>query len=631
MASLVDFARHPRLPSHFCKTRFLLLFAATLSSSHFVAADDAAKSATAVQKIKRATVYLRVKLPTGEVQEGSGFFVADPGTIVTNAHVLGMLEPNSRQPLQIEVVVNAGETDSRTFGGRILGVDRGTDLAVLRIQGKDLPAPLQLGSAKDLTETQEVRIFGFPFGRQLGKEITVSQSSVSSLRKKGGTINRIQVNGGINPGNSGGPVTDAANRVVGVAVSGVKGTQIHFAIPAEHVTLFLNGRPDLLVHHPAYKEKDRLLMPVEYHVLDPLGRVRQVSMEVWTGKAGASRPGAIREPAPKEGDSEKKVFPMKYDKKGTAIGEIVLPPLADAKDVYWLRAVIVNGESLTIWTGGFVSRPVIVERKAIRLKYNPAASKLRYVDLTSNATLRLRTEIGEEHSIKSNVVVGLGEQPDAAVAEGNGSRFRLNFRQWSLGFFVDDKLIKGNEDIHKLFNNLKLLTLNVDMDGDGSPTRTVPDFTRVPTDSREALSDVADQVLQSLRVVTTPLPGDEVKPLQTWKTQSLLEIGPLGMALPAQANLKFTYLGVRESLGQQQAVIQIEGGLRGRRGNESHVGGTVSGTLFLAPETGQLVSGNATLKVDMDLAFKKQPVKANGLLQVRLNRSETPPAAPKKK
>src|SRR5947208_1604732 len=78
---------------------------------------------------------------------------------------------------------------------------------------------------EELKETQTVYVFGFPFGESLGKNITVSTTSVSSLRKNEfDRVSKIQVNGGMNPGNSGGPVIDATGRVVGVAVSGILGT-----------------------------------------------------------------------------------------------------------------------------------------------------------------------------------------------------------------------------------------------------------------------------------------------------------------------------------------------------------------------------------------------------------------------
>jgi S1-C subfamily serine protease len=77
---------------------------------------------------------------------------------------------------------------------------------------------------------QQLFIFGFPFGESLGKEITASSTTISSIRN-----NQIQVNGGMNPGNSGGPVVDVKGNVVGVAVAGIKDTNINFAIPADAV------------------------------------------------------------------------------------------------------------------------------------------------------------------------------------------------------------------------------------------------------------------------------------------------------------------------------------------------------------------------------------------------------------
>ena len=67
---------------------------------------------------------------------------------------------------------------------------------------------MTVSSAKNLIETQQVHIFGFPFGNELGKKITVSSSSVSSLptNETSGELEKIQVNGGMHPGNSGGPV-----------------------------------------------------------------------------------------------------------------------------------------------------------------------------------------------------------------------------------------------------------------------------------------------------------------------------------------------------------------------------------------------------------------------------------------
>ena len=66
-----------------------------------------------------------MKLPDGNAVEGTGFLTDEPGLVLTNAHVLGMLDPDSRRPLQVDVTLNSGETDSRgdastRTGGRSL-------------------------------------------------------------------------------------------------------------------------------------------------------------------------------------------------------------------------------------------------------------------------------------------------------------------------------------------------------------------------------------------------------------------------------------------------------------------------------------------------------------------------------
>jgi S1-C subfamily serine protease len=192
--------------------------------------------ANVVQQVKQSTAYLRVHLPTGGMSEGSGFFALERGIVITNAHVIGMLR-GGLPPRSVEVVTHSGEPGETRLTGTVMGVDQATDLAVLRVEGdaSRLPAPLPVDSATKLTETQKVYIFGFPFGADLGKNITVSTSTVTSLRRENGVLTKVQVNGGMHPGNSGGPVTDARGAVVGVSVSGIRGTQINFAIPGDFI------------------------------------------------------------------------------------------------------------------------------------------------------------------------------------------------------------------------------------------------------------------------------------------------------------------------------------------------------------------------------------------------------------
>lgn len=197
-------------------------------------------TAEVLRRVKAATVRVDVVLGRGEEGTGTGFLVHPEGLIVTNAHVVGYSRKEGNRPARaVKVVFNCGEAGQRVAAAQVYGVDGDGDLAVLRVAPDGLPEVLPLGSSAGLRETQELFVFGFPLGDIVGKKITVSTTTVSSLRRENGVLTAVQVNGGMHPGNSGGPLTDRAGQVVGVAVAGIRGTTINFAIPADQVDHFV--------------------------------------------------------------------------------------------------------------------------------------------------------------------------------------------------------------------------------------------------------------------------------------------------------------------------------------------------------------------------------------------------------
>ena len=159
-----------------------------------------------------------------QVGLGSGFIVSPNGLIVTNNHVVANAE-------SVQVVL-IGE---RRTNARVLGSDPRIDIAVLKINGKNLPvAPL--GDSDKLQVGQQAIAIGNP----LGFERTVTTGVVSALNRiipGAGTPLRdlIQTDAAINPGNSGGPLLDSCGRVIGVNTA-VVGTQmgtggLGFAVP----------------------------------------------------------------------------------------------------------------------------------------------------------------------------------------------------------------------------------------------------------------------------------------------------------------------------------------------------------------------------------------------------------------
>jgi len=132
---------------------------------------------------------------------GSGFIVSPDGYVMTNAHVVDGAD---------EVYVNL--TDKREFKAKIVGVDKRTDVAVVKIEAKSLPA-VAIGDVSRLKVGEWVMAIGTPFGL----DNTVTAGIVSAkARDTGEEIRFIQTDVAVNPGNSGGPLINMRGEVVGI-------------------------------------------------------------------------------------------------------------------------------------------------------------------------------------------------------------------------------------------------------------------------------------------------------------------------------------------------------------------------------------------------------------------------------
>ena len=167
---------------------------------------------------------------------GSGFILSADGFVMTNAHVVDGAD---------EVLVTL--TDKREFKARIVGADKRTDVAVVKIEAAGLPF-VKIGDVNRLKVGEWVLAIGSPFGL----ENTVTAGIVSAKqRDTGDYLPFIQTDVAINPGNSGGPLLNMRGEVVGInsqiysRSGGFMG--ISFAIPIDEATrvseqLRANGR-----------------------------------------------------------------------------------------------------------------------------------------------------------------------------------------------------------------------------------------------------------------------------------------------------------------------------------------------------------------------------------------------------
>ena len=158
---------------------------------------------------------------------GSGVIISSDGYIVTNNHVIDKAD-----------VISVKLNDGREFQGRIIGTDPSTDLALVKIEGEDLPT-IPVGDSDLLKIGEWVLAVGNPFNMTS----TVTAGIVSAKARSLGVYNKgvesfIQTDAAINPGNSGGPLCNACGQVIGINSAKIADADYEgmgFAIPSRTV------------------------------------------------------------------------------------------------------------------------------------------------------------------------------------------------------------------------------------------------------------------------------------------------------------------------------------------------------------------------------------------------------------
>ena len=157
--------------------------------------------------------------------QGSGVLFDSRGLLLTNAHVVEGAEE-----------LTVGLSDGRRVKGRVIGTDRLTDLAVVRLEGEGLWPVAVLGNSDRLN----VGDWAIAVGNPYGLENTVTLGIISNLNRNvsqlgisGKRLDLIQTDAAINPGNSGGPLLNAEGEVIGIntLVRSGPGAGLGFAIP----------------------------------------------------------------------------------------------------------------------------------------------------------------------------------------------------------------------------------------------------------------------------------------------------------------------------------------------------------------------------------------------------------------
>ena len=169
---------------------------------------------------------------TSGTSTGSGFIISEDGYVLTNYHVIEGAK-------SVTVVTHGGDQ----LSAAIIGSDAANDVALLKVEGKGMPA-VTLGSSEELSVGDQVAAIGNPLG-ELTSTMTVGYISGKerAVTSDNTTIHMIQTDAAINSGNSGGPLFNMKGEVIGITTAKYSGQSssgasiegIGFAIPIDDV------------------------------------------------------------------------------------------------------------------------------------------------------------------------------------------------------------------------------------------------------------------------------------------------------------------------------------------------------------------------------------------------------------
>ncbi|MDO5125216.1 MAG: trypsin-like peptidase domain-containing protein [Ruminococcus sp.] len=229
---------------------------------------DAMQITEIVKKVSPSVVGISCMTNSGTAT-GTGIIMSEDGYIITNAHVI-----DGAQAVSVVLPSNYTEEkddssgkldnllkkddDDKTIKAEIIGKDIQTDIAVIKIDKKDL-TPVEFGTSAEVLVGEVSIVIGNPLGFNLANTVTAGIISATdrSLTIEDRTMNLIQTDASINSGNSGGPLINAYGQVIGITsakVASTYGEGLGFAIPIDEALPivkdlmengYVTGRPTL--------------------------------------------------------------------------------------------------------------------------------------------------------------------------------------------------------------------------------------------------------------------------------------------------------------------------------------------------------------------------------------------------
>ena len=621
------------------------------------------------ETVKKASVLIVVDTAEGQ-GAGTGWFGLEPGLIFTNAHVLHMIAPHSPVPKKVTVYLNSGTQEQREIPHsriKILAVDQDIDLAVLQVVNEpNLPSPLKVKPSSDLLEAQGLTTFGFPLayllstasaGSKKEPEISVRRTAFSAFRRNDyGELRRIQFDGGANQGNSGGPLVDAEGDVAGVVVELVGanrlGSTICNAVPTEYVYGLLAGRVSKIEYGIAYRDKDKIRIPVTANVLDPLGRIGKIHIRGWVADTSDKyrRPGTTK-PDSESGDSDEQTSQLTYDPKTkTAKGELTFPDLAAGR-AYWAQPYFANAVNPAYYMPGtrikLAGPPV--DRTNASLVFHNKAGAVRSVSMSNSSDITESVDgegQGKSERAKLKTIFKLKESTGQADRNDARQAARVNMafegieiKVEALGGAVEEDILP--KSVQAELNTLvKQIGAQGYIDKFGEMYRVNINALSLPDPKLQGLMiRLTSNGGEALQATSIPLPNKTVTPGETWtssKDSRLYSVaapsptaGPNPMGGQPKLKIRelkykdlttYTYIGQRDRAGKKEAVVLIEGKSVQAAGAKEGVSGSIKGTAWIEIDTGIVVEAEIHKEFDIDSSSDGLKKHVSGVFDYKVTR-----------
>jgi S1-C subfamily serine protease len=548
-----------------------------------------------LERARKATVQISALLPNNKRSDGSGFFGVEPGLVFTNAHLLGMLDPNAPPPNEIKVTYTTNDGASASALANLVGVDSAADLAALRIDQPNVPSSLLFEDPSKIAEAQAINVFGYTTNQKGAKKCNYIPNTIATIRKSpdGNHEEMHVVNlSGVSPG---GPMIGANGNVVGMASRNFSDPFKFPAVTVDVVKTFLDGKVGPGTIGKTVRGAKDAKVTVSYPLIDPLMKIQTARVEVWTGPAGAPRRASTKRPMGIPGDSPPMMQALNKA-NNVARQDVILPATIPPGQVVWLRPAVVNKDNKEYWgVATSVAAPAPVSP---------------YQLVPANLTLNLTTPKERTAKLKYTLQMAGTTRGDAEILE-----------------VMDTDPVGAS-----MKTAFGAINVNTDPDGKNTPVaRPVLDqVVKIPTNytlaktglirkrtdrafdnsvAQKAKDDALDQQFQitgALEATMVPMPNKTVKPDESWTTTHYVRV----RAKKTEANLKLTvsssYEGMLKKEDRNEAILTLIGKVTTDNADAKRWEGDLSGKIGFDPSVGFITSAQVKLSgtsytLDIDL------------------------------